>query len=162
MVERGGKDADPAHVPTIAALLNQYRDRTGASYDDMSRSIGEAMSGGRLHQLATKPPKNFPDPENVRHLADLLNVSITTILESFAVSLGLDVEQRRPLLAITLPPGTDNLTTGDVAAVRAVIGQLVEARRATAPETPDLSRVEGMRLAEPDEPNATADSQTTR
>lgn len=150
MVDRSGADADPAHVPSIAALLNQYRDRTGASYDAMSRSIGEAISGGRLHQIATKPQKNFPDPDSVRHLANLLNVSITTVLEAFAVSLGLDVEQRRPLLAITLPPGTDNLTAGDVAAVRSVILQLVEARRAVAASAPDMDAVQGIRLAEDD------------
>lgn len=146
MVERGGEGVDPAHVPSIASLLAQYRDQTGASYDDMSRSIGEAISGGRLHQIATKPVKNFPDPENVRHLADLLNVSITTILEAFAVSLGLDVEQRRPLLAITLPPGTDNLTAGDVTAVRSVILQLVDARRVAARSVPDFDKLEGLRL----------------
>lgn len=149
MVDRSSPDADPAHVPSIAALLTQYRDRTGASYDAMSLSIGKAISSGRLHQIATTPQKNFPDPDNVRHLADLLNVSITTVLEAFAVSLGLDVEQRRPLLAVTLPPGTDNLTVGDVAAVRAVISQLVESRRAASQPVPDMDRVQGVRLDEP-------------
>lgn len=160
MVERGGKDADPAHVPSIAALLNQYRDRTGASYEDMERSLDRAITRGRLQQLATKPPDGFPKPDSVRHLAELLNVSITAILEAFAVSLGLDVEQRRPLLAITLPPGTDNLTSQDVAAVRAIIGQLVEARRSATPIL-DLDSVEGVRLEEP-EVGSNSDTQTKR
>lgn len=148
MVERGGPDADPAHVPSIAELLAQYKDRTGASYEDMARSIGEAVSGGRLHQLATKPQRNFPDPETIRHLSDLLHVSVTTVLEAFAVSFGLRVEDR-PLLALTLPPGTDVLTDRDRAAILAVIRQFVEARRpAPDPTPPDLATVEGLRLAE--------------
>lgn len=142
-------------MPTISGLLLQYRDRTGASYDDMSRAIGEAISGGRLHQLATEPPSSFPrNPATVQHLADLLQVSVTTVLEAFAVSLGLRIDDRS-LLSITLPPGTDNLTDRDRAAVLAVIRQLVEARRAEPPR-PDLSRVAGLRLAEP------SDTQTIR
>lgn len=146
MVERNDDPADPVLVPSIAALLAQYRDRTGASYDDMERSLGGAISRGRLQQYVTKPPKGFPDPENIQHLADLLHVSVTTILEAFAVSLGLTVEDRRPLLAISLPPGTDNLTDRDRAAIIGVVRQLVEARRDVP--TPDLDRVEGLRLAE--------------
>lgn len=141
-------------MPSIAALLTQYRDMTGASYDDMSDSIGGAISGGRLQQIVKKPVRNFPDPDNARHLAELLNVSITTVLEAYAVSLGLDVDQRRSLLSMTLPPGTDNLTATDVAAVRAVISQLVEARRAMHIPMPGAS-AQGLRVAEPDTPQPT-------
>lgn len=146
MVERGGPSADPAHVPSIAALLTQYRDRTGASYEDMERSLNKAISRGRLQQLATTPQKNFPDPTTVRHLSDLLQVSVTTVLEGFAVSFGLQVEDRS-LLALTLPPGTDVLSDRDRAAILAVIRQLVEARRPpTGP--PDLRTAGGVYLAE--------------
>jgi hypothetical protein len=162
MVERGGDPADPVLVPSIASLLAQYRDRTGASYDDMERSLGGAISRGRLQQLVTTTPKNFPDPDNVQHLADLLHVSVTTILEAFAVSLGLTVEQRRPLLAISLPPGTDNLTDRDRMSIIGIVRQLVEARQAaTAPE-PDLSAVQGVRLAEDPVEHTRADTRNGR
>lgn len=156
MVERSGDDADPASVPSIAALLQQYRDRTGASYEDMSKAVGGAISDGRLQQLVKNPVKGFPDPGTIRHLAELLHVSITTVLESFAVSLGLDVEQSRPLLAITLPPGTDDLTDRDRAAILAVVRQLLDARRQAVHPEPDVATLDAMRLAEPH----SADSRT--
>jgi hypothetical protein len=138
-------------VPTISELLAQYRDRTGASYDEMSRSVHGAITSAWFHKLTTSPPKSFPrDAATVQQLAELLQVSITTILEAFAASLGLPVAQTKPLLVVTMPPGTDVLEPADVDAIRAVIRQLVAARHSPPPEPPqpDLSKVEGLRLAE--------------
>lgn len=152
MVEASGASGEPHAVPTtIAALLAEYRDRTGASYDEMSRSVSRAITPAWFQKLTTEPPKAFPrDPQTVQQLADLLQVQVPTILNAFAVSLGLDVPERQPLLAITLPPGTDKLTDRDRAAVRAMVSQLVEARRAAEHpvEPPDFAEVEGLRLAD--------------
>ena len=156
-------------MPTIADLLLEYRRLTGASYEDMSRSVNGEITTARMHKLATERPKSFPrDAQTVQHLADLLQVSVATIVLAFAASLGLPVSQEGSHLAITLPPGTDNLEPDDVAAIRAIVARLVEARSAAAhnpaggqlldlarPPTPDLSRVaarrgdsEGRRLRE--------------
>jgi hypothetical protein len=153
---------DPVHVPSIAALLTDYRDRTGASYEDMSKAIGGVVSDGRLHQLATKTPSSFPrEPSTITGLADLLQVPVTTILNAFAVSLGLTVASSGSMLAISLPPGTDNLTPEDVQAIRGVVRQMVRARQAATPPL-DLDEVEGVRLAEHDNSDAGADTQTKR
>jgi hypothetical protein len=146
---------DSLAVPTISELLAQYRDRTGASYDEMSRSVDGAITSAWFHKLTTSPPKSFPrDAATVQQLADLLQVSITTILEAFALSLGLPVPQSRSLLLVTMPPGTDKLEPDDVAALRAVIRQLVAARSSGRPEL-DESRLHGLRLLETDEPDPT-------
>lgn len=139
-------------MPTISELLVQYRDRTGASYDEMSRSVQGAITSAWFHKLTTSAPRSFPrDSATVQQLADLLQVSVTTILEAFAVSLGLPVAQSKSLLLLTLPPGTDTLEPADVDAIRAVIRQLVAARNSTppTPPEPDFSKpVPGVRLAE--------------
>lgn len=155
MVDDLGQGHDALVVPTISELLAQYRDRTGASYDEMSRSVRGEITSAWFHKLTTSPPKSFPrDAATVQQLADLLQVSITTILEAFAASLGLPIAQSKSLLALTLPPGADTLEPADVDAIRAVIRQLVAARgRSSGPPTqplptPDLSELEGVRLAE--------------
>jgi hypothetical protein len=149
MVERRGTPGDSPPVPTIAELLVQYRDRTGASYDEMSRSVNGEITTAWFHRLTTQPPKSFPrDADTVQALADLLQVPVTTIVLAFAASLGLPVTQSSSMLLMTLPPGTDNLQPADVDAIRAVVRQLVEARRVVTTPVPDLNRVEGVRLSE--------------
>lgn len=151
MVERNGGGGDSPSVPTIADLLIEYRRRTGASYDDMSKAVHGEITTAWFHKLTTQPPKSFPrDAATVAHLADLLQVSVTTVLVAFAVALGLPVESSGSHLAITLPPGSDVLDSRDVEAVRSVIRQLVDARRMAAPPVPDLAVAEGMRLATDD------------
>jgi hypothetical protein len=162
VVERGGAGGNSPGVPTIADLLLEYRRLTGASYEDMSKVVNREITTARLHQLATEPPKSFPrEAHTVQRLADLLQVPVATIVLAFAASLGLPVSQTGSLLSITLPPGTDSLEADDVAAIRAVVGQLVQARRGvvetpagvgktertgrlvelTQPPAPDLNRV---------------------
>lgn len=177
MVETSGGDRDSPGVPTIAELLLEYRRVTGASYEDMHRSVNREITTARFHQLATEPPASFPrNARTVQALADLLQVPVATIVLAFAASLGLPVSQQGSHLSITLPPGTDNLDADDVEAIRAVVRQLVEARNAVVhtgtgsgktealtgqlidlarPPAPDLSRVaarrgtsEGRRLRE--------------
>lgn len=157
MVDDSGRRRDSPLVPSIADLLTQYRDRTGASYDDMSRSVRGEITSAWFHKLTTSSPKSFPrDPGTLANLADLLQVSIPTILNAFAISLGLPVSDTASRLALTLPPGTDSLEPADVEAIRAVIRQLIAARNAAQhthiaahdPVAPDMSRVQGLRLAE--------------
>lgn len=158
VVEVASRTGDSPLVPTITDLLQQYRDRTGDSYEDMARKVGNEITRARMHSLATAPPREFPkNTRTIELLADLLQMSIATIVLSFAAGLGLDVPDRQPLLAITLPPGTDNLTDRDRAAVRAVISSLVEARRAAGPPALDLSLTEGFRIAADDSVSQQAD-----
>lgn len=153
MVDGKGAGGDSPDVPTIAELLTHYRDLTGASYDDMSDLVGGAITGARFHQLTTEPPNAFPRPATLQHLANLLHLPVTTVILSFATSLGLSVDTSPSALAMTLPPGTDNLTDTDRQAVLAVIRALVDARRPTRPHgegPPDMDDpdIQGIRLDE--------------
>lgn len=162
MVERRSNVSDASAVPTIAELLTAYRDRTGASYEDMARKVGDEINKSTMHKLTTRPPDQFPKlPRTVELLAQLLEVPVTTIVLAFAAGLGLPVSRAGSLLAETLPPGTDSLTPEDREAVRAVTKALVDARR-QAPPAPDLSRVEGLRLAEVETVDRPADASRER
>lgn len=115
---------------------------------EMSRRSGNALTVARLQQLATTPPREFPkQARTVEALASLLEVPVATIVLSFASSLGLAVHGSSPILAVSLPPGTDNLTPEDRDAILAVTRQLVAARRHALPEVepgtlPDLAHPE--------------------
>ncbi len=160
MVERGGSEPHSSGVPTIAELLLAYRDRTGASYAEMARKVGDELTPARMHQLTTEPPKQFPKlPRTVALLADMLEVPVTTVVLAFAAGLGIPVNSSDSLLALTLPPGTDDLTGEDRNAIVAVTRQLLDARKAARavpehrgelidlarPPAPDLSRVAARR-----------------
>ncbi|WP_100499399.1 hypothetical protein [Geodermatophilus chilensis] len=117
-------------MPTIAELLLAYRDRTGASYAEMARKVGDELTPSRMHQLATAPPQQFPKrARTVEALAELLEVPVTTIVLAFAAGLGIPVQQSGTVLEQTLPPGTDVLTDEDRQAVRGIVRALVRARR---------------------------------
>ena len=116
-------------MPTIAELLTAYRDRTGASYEDMARKVGDEINRSRMHELATQPPKNFPKlPRTFERLADLLEVPVTTIVLAFAAGLGLPVSTTQSRLAQLLPARTDELLTDeDRDAILNVTRSLLEA-----------------------------------
>jgi hypothetical protein len=142
-------------MPTIAELLNNHRDRTGHSYEAMARKSNGELRDSRIHQLTVNKPaiKAFPDTRTIELLSDLLEVPMTTTILALAASLGLQVDQPGSMLSITLPPGTDNLSPEDVAAIRAVTRQLVDARRQPAPTPePDIHTMQGIRLAEEEKP----------
>ncbi|WP_432794458.1 hypothetical protein [Rhodococcus ruber] len=78
-----------SNEPTLAGLI---ADRKGTrSYDRLSDDCGGTPSSGRLHQMATKPLKNFPDPESIRGMAQGLGVTVTDIVMASARSLELPV-----------------------------------------------------------------------
>lgn len=71
-----------------ALILNHKGDR---SFDDLSRACGGSPTGKRLHQMVTRPMKNFPDPETIKNLARGLNVPATDVVLATARSLGIRV-----------------------------------------------------------------------
>ncbi|QTJ65019.1 hypothetical protein HYG77_04990 [Rhodococcus sp. ZPP] len=73
----------------LAALI---ADRKGTrSYDRLAEDCGGTPSSGRLHQMATRPLKNFPDPDSIRGMANGLGVTVTDIVMAAARSLDLPV-----------------------------------------------------------------------
>ena len=69
-------------------ILNHKGDR---SFDDLSRACGGSPTGKRLHQIVSRPMKNFPDPETIKNIARGLNLPATEILLAAARSLGIRV-----------------------------------------------------------------------
>lgn len=145
MVEVASSGGDSPRVPTIAELLLEHRRLTGDSYEAMSRSVDNAITAARLHKLATEPPRSFPrEAETIQLLSSILQVPVATTVLAFAAALGLPVSQTGSILSITLPPGTDSLQPEDVKAVRAVIGQLVQARNAVVHHTTGSGKTESV------------------
>lgn len=75
--------------PNLAALI---ADRKGTrSYEKISQDCGGLPTAKRVHQLATKPQKNFPDPDTIRGLARGLGVTITDVVMAAARTVNLPV-----------------------------------------------------------------------
>ena len=71
----------------LSELLNERKgDR---SYEALERDCGGVPKAARLQQIATKPPKTFPDPDSIRGLARGLRVPERVVLAAAAESLGL-------------------------------------------------------------------------
>jgi hypothetical protein len=145
---------DPHPVPTLRDLIQNHTDRTGES----RRALGDRS--GIAHQtLGTwyaGTIQEFPEPDRIRKFAHATGYSEQTVLLAAAATVGLRVSQAGTPLINSLPPGTDSLAPEDVDAIRAVVRQMVDARNSsTHIPTPDLSRVEGLRLSEYDTPQET-------
>lgn len=79
-------------VMTATDLATLIAARKGTrSYDRLSADCGGVPTAARLHQIATKPLKNFPDVTTVRGLAAGLGSTVTEIVAASAVSVGLEV-----------------------------------------------------------------------
>lgn len=141
--------ADPHDVPTLRDLIQRHIDRTGQSM----RQIGE-HSGVRhqtLSNWAAGEITEFPDPERIRRFASYTGYSEQTVVLAAAATIGLRVAAVGGQLVNSLPPGTDNLSVEDIDAIRAIVRQLVDARRSVGRvPVPDLGSVEGLRLEEDD------------
>lgn len=138
--------ADAHAVPTLRDLIQRHIDRSG----DSQRQLGE-RSGIRHQTLSNWMAGDiaeFPDPERLRRFAAYTGYSERTVVLAAAATIGLRVAEVGGRLVNSLPPGTDSLSVEDVEAIRAIVRQLVDARRTAEPPRPDLSKVEGLRLAE--------------
>ncbi|MCD2121207.1 hypothetical protein [Rhodococcus rhodochrous] len=75
--------------PNLAALI---ADRKGTrSYEKISQDCGGLPTAKRVHQLATQPQKNFPDPDTIRGLARGLGVPVTEVVMAAARTVNLPV-----------------------------------------------------------------------
>lgn len=77
------------------------------SYDRLSADCGGVPTAARLHQLATKPLKNFPDVTTVRGLAAGLGSTATEIVAASAVSVGLELHFGHDPSALVLGGAAD-------------------------------------------------------
>lgn len=79
-------------------------DRKGTrSYERLSTDCGGTPTAKRLHQLATKPQRNFPDPPTIKGLAQGLGVSVTDVVMAAARMVGLSVGVGNDPHSLTLP-----------------------------------------------------------
>lgn len=86
-----------------ALILNHKGDR---SFDELSRACGGSPTGKRLHQMVSRPMKNFPDPDTIKNLARGLNVSPTEIVLATARSLGIRVSPTDDTALVLQEAGT--------------------------------------------------------
>lgn len=77
--------------PTLAELILDTKDRNEYSYESLAKACGGVPGAGRLHQLATKEQKTFPDPETINGLARGCKVAPLEVIKAAARSLGLSV-----------------------------------------------------------------------
>lgn len=77
--------------PTLAELILATKDRNEYSYESLAKACGGVPGAGRLHQLATKEQKTFPDPETINGLARGCKVAPLEVIKAAARSLGLSV-----------------------------------------------------------------------
>lgn len=133
---------DPRDVPTLRDLIQSHADRTGES----RRALGDRsqIAHQTLGTWYAGTIKTFPDPETLQAFADATHYTVQTVLLAAAKTVGLRVTHSGSQLSNSLPPGADTLTPEDVDAIRAVVRQLVEARRPAF----DISTVQGLRLSE--------------
>lgn len=77
--------------PTLAELILATKDRNEYSYESLAKACGGVPGAGRLHQLATKEQKTFPDPETINGLARGCKVAPLEVIKAAARSLSLSV-----------------------------------------------------------------------
>lgn len=159
-----GDQVPTDQVPTLSALIAARRRATGWSYRDLERESGGRLTSGRWQQLGAgrpsgggQPPARFPlERDSIIAVAEVLGVSVTTVLLAAGASMDLDVRIDQPLMTQLFPRGTDLLTprTQDaiVALVRAVVADRLE-RDQEAHRDDDEGRMVGFDLS--DAPTAT-------
>lgn len=121
-IERHGTVCAVSDEPTLAEVI---ADRKGErSYDRLAADCGGAPSAGRLHQMATKPLKNFPDPDSIRGMASGLGVTVTEIVMASARSLDLNVYTGNDPNAVTIG-GAGTLPTSSREVLATVARELI-------------------------------------
>lgn len=77
--------------PTLADLILATKARNEYSYETFAKACGGVPGAGRLHQLATKEQKTFPDPETINGLARGCKVTPMEVIKAAARTVGLSV-----------------------------------------------------------------------
>ena len=106
----------------IAALIRSTKGRR--SYERLADDCGGKLTAARLQQIATKPPREFPEPATIRALTLGLRVGERHVILAWAESLGLDVGESQARLAQLLPPSAADLDDDQTAAVLAVVNAM--------------------------------------
>lgn len=98
---------------TLQELIRARMDERGWSYSDLARRAGPTvgLTKGRWQQLGTgRRMTEFPEPATLQHIADVLEVDVTTVLLATGRTLGLPVRVRGSNFGNLLPAGVDQLT----------------------------------------------------
>lgn len=97
-------------VAPLEQLIRQRMDEHGWSLGQLVRRSNGGLTKGRWQQLSTGARMTgFPEPRTIKVLAEVLEVTETTVVLSTAATLGLDVRSPESSLAQLLPVGTDRL-----------------------------------------------------
>lgn len=99
--------------------------------DDMSLADLEARSDGLISRARWGKWRNgimieFPEPATLEHIADTLNLDVTTVVLACAKQLGLDVQLRRNRLETRLPPRAADLSDEQIQAVLSVVNAMID------------------------------------
>lgn len=140
-------DGEP--VLTLQALIRARMDERGWSYADLERRssgpLRDGLTKGRWQQLGTGTrQRNFPEPENINVIAEVLEVDVTTVVLAAAKTVGVDVRFRGPDFAQLLPTGIDRLSSrmrdGLLTIIRAAVAEALAVSDDTEDDQPpDLS-----------------------
>lgn len=130
-------------VPTISALLQARLDQ-GHSARELSRQAEQAgytLSHQTISKIARHTPASWPDPDTIRGLAHICNVSERVVLLAYGRSFGLAVETISA--ADFLPQQLDLLPPAIQQSINNLLRSLIDSFDATsrpAPRVPERTR----------------------
>lgn len=106
----------------LANLIATYKGTR--SYEQVARDCGEGVTGARIHQLATRSLRTFPEPATMARLARGLSVPVREVLLAAARSLGMNLPTGYDTDSMTLA-GVANLPTAAREAIANVAREMV-------------------------------------
>lgn len=109
------ENPDGTDVLTLQELIRARMDERGWSYGYLerqaNRTTGVGLSRSRWQQLGTaRRMTEFPEPATLQHIADVLELDITTVLLATGASLEMQVRPRGSMFGQLLPAGVDELS----------------------------------------------------
>jgi hypothetical protein len=141
-----GPSGGGGSAPTLRQLIRSRMAERGWSYADLERESGRALSRGRWQQLGSAEAQhNFPNPESLTIIADVLQIDVTSVVLAAARAVGLPVPAQASEFANLLPAGTERISEP----MRDAILGLVRAAVAEATADPVRDDVGGVTLEWP-------------
>lgn len=124
----GGGESE--EVPTLADLITRRKRERGWSYRQLQERSHDVITYGRWQQLGSGVRlTEFPEPTTLQAIADALEVDVTAVVLSTALSIGLGVRHRRSEFAAMLPAYTELLDDDQRDALLGVVRTMVSAQR---------------------------------